>query len=72
MLYCNYIHKLTLFLAPHQATGTYKEMTPWISKKSVPLVGQRTKDNMAFKYENRPLVVVYYDVNFSHQYIKGE
>lgn len=57
---------------PHQATGTYKEIAPWISKKSVPLVGQRTRDNMAFKYENRPLAVVYYDVNFSHQYIKGE
>lgn len=53
-----------------KATGTYKEMAPWISKKSVPLVGQRTRDNMALKYENRPLAVVYYDVNFSHQYIK--
>uniref|UniRef100_A0A0P4W9K9 Protein disulfide-isomerase n=1 Tax=Scylla olivacea TaxID=85551 RepID=A0A0P4W9K9_SCYOL len=53
-----------------KTTGTYKEMASWISKKSVPLVGQRTKENQAFKYENRPLIVVYYDVNFSHQYIK--
>ena len=56
----------------HQAAGTYKDMSQWISKKSVPLVGQRTKDNMALKYDNKPLVVVYYDVNFTHQYIKGK
>lgn len=50
--------------------GTYKEIAVWVAKKSVPLVGQRTKSNMNFKYEARPLVVVYYDVNYSHQYVK--
>jgi len=36
----------------------------------VPLVGQRTKKNEAYKYSTKPLVVVYYDVNFSHNYVK--
>ncbi|KAG0702075.1 Protein disulfide-isomerase A4 [Chionoecetes opilio] len=54
-----------------KVSGTYKEMVPWIAKKSVSLVGQRTKENMGFKYENRPLIVVYYDVSFSHHYVKG-
>ncbi|KAK7084932.1 hypothetical protein SK128_013057 [Halocaridina rubra] len=53
-----------------KTAGTYKEIAVWIAKKSIPLVGQRTKSNMAFKYESRPLVVVYYDVNYSHQYVK--
>ncbi|XP_045613093.1 protein disulfide-isomerase A4 [Procambarus clarkii] len=52
-----------------KATGTYKEIAAWIAKKSVPLVGQRTRSNMEFKYATRPLVVVYYDVNFTHQYV---
>lgn len=53
-----------------KTTGTYKEIAQWIAKKSVPLVGQRTRSNMNFKYETRPLVVVYYDVSYSHQYVK--
>ena len=47
-------------------------MASWIVRKSIPLVGQRTKNNLEFKYAERPLVVVYYDVNFSHQYVKGK
>lgn len=53
-----------------KTTATFKDIGLWIAKKSVPLVGQRTKSNKDFKYETRPLVVVYYDVNFSHQYVK--
>ncbi|KAK8746821.1 hypothetical protein OTU49_016835 [Cherax quadricarinatus] len=53
-----------------KTTGTYKEIAAFISKKSIPLVGQRTRSNMEFKYTTQPLVVVYYDVNFSHQYVK--
>lgn len=33
-------------------------------------MGQRTKKNEELKYQSQPLVVVYYDVNFGHQYVK--
>jgi hypothetical protein len=36
----------------------------------VPLVGWRTKRNAGYKYSDRPLIVVYYDVNYEHQYVK--
>lgn len=61
---------LTLILLTLQASGNAKDIITFIQAKSVPLVGQRTKRNEAFKYSTKPLVVVYYDVNFSHQYVK--
>ncbi|KAG1704000.1 Protein disulfide-isomerase A4 [Nymphon striatum] len=39
----------------------------FIEENKVPLVGQRTKKNMD-SYSSRPLCVIYYDVNFSHEY----
>ena len=36
---------------------------------SVPLVGWRNKKNL-FKYHERPLIVIYYDVNYDHQFTK--
>jgi hypothetical protein len=39
-------------------------------KHAIPLVGWRTKRNMGLKYSDRPLIVVYYDVNYDHQYVK--
>lgn len=53
-----------------QASGSASDIVSFIRTKSVPLVGQRTKRNEAFKYSTKPLVVVYYDVNFDHQYVK--
>ncbi|KAK4321019.1 hypothetical protein Pmani_008127 [Petrolisthes manimaculis] len=60
-----------------KTTGTYQQMASWVSQRSIPLVGERTKNNKAFKYNNnnnnnnnRFLVVVYFDVNFSHPFIK--
>ncbi|TRY73095.1 hypothetical protein TCAL_00905 [Tigriopus californicus] len=50
-------------------SATYKEIIQFVRRNSVPLVGQRTKKN-AFKYTERPLVVIYYDVNYDHQYVK--
>jgi len=38
---------------------------------SAPLVGQMTRMNAATKYTKRPLVVVYYNVDFSVQYREG-
>merc|ERR1711963_118513 len=50
-------------------SATYKEIMTFIRRNSVPLVGPRTKLNM-FKYTERPLIVIYYDVNFDHQFRK--
>ena len=36
---------------------------------SVPLVGWRNKRN-EFKYVDRPIIVIYYDVNYDHQFTK--
>ncbi len=47
-------------------SATFKEIISFIKKFSVPLVGQRTKKN-DFKYTERPLINVYYDVNYDHQ-----
>ncbi|KAB7507028.1 Protein disulfide-isomerase A4, partial [Armadillidium nasatum] len=48
-----------------------KGIITWISDNVIPLVGHRTRTNIATKYSKRPLVVVYYDVNFTHQYVKA-
>ena len=40
----------------------------FVKRNSVPLVGHRTKKNM-FKFVDRPLIVIYYDVNYNHQYV---
>jgi len=51
-------------------SGTYKEIIQFIRRSSVPLVGQRSKKNTHFKYPEKPLIVIYYDVNYAHQYVK--
>ncbi|KAL7645305.1 UNVERIFIED_CONTAM: hypothetical protein RMT77_003691 [Armadillidium vulgare] len=48
-----------------------KGIISWISDNVIPLVGHRKRTNIATKYSKRPLVVVYYDVNFTHQYVKA-
>jgi protein disulfide-isomerase A4 len=53
-----------------KARGNANDIVNFVKEKSVPLVGQRTKRNEAFKYSTKPLIVVYYDVNFDHQYVK--
>lgn len=50
-------------------SATYKEILQFVQKNSVPLVGQRTKKNQ-FKYKERPLVVIYYDVNYDFNFVK--
>lgn len=50
-------------------SATYKEIINFVRRSSIPIVGQRTKKNL-FKYHERPLIVVYYDVNYEHQYVK--
>ncbi|XP_046439075.1 probable protein disulfide-isomerase A4 [Daphnia pulex] len=53
-----------------KAVGNANDIVNFVKEKSVPLVGQRTKRNEAFKYSTKPLIVVYFDVNFDHQYVK--
>jgi len=50
-------------------SATYKEIISFIRTNSVPLVGWRNKKNL-FKYHERPLIVIYYDVNYDHQFTK--
>merc|ERR1739844_494988 len=50
-------------------SATYKEIITFVRTNSLPLVGWRNKRN-EFKYSERPLVVIYYDVNYEHQYTK--
>jgi len=47
------------------------ELETFFSDNAVPLVGQRTKENKDKRYEARPLVVVYYGVDFSFDYRKN-
>jgi len=61
--YENKTHTLT------KKSATYKEIITFIRTNSVPLVGWRNKRN-EFKYHERPLVVIYYDVNYDHQFTK--
>jgi len=53
----------------NKKSATYKEIINFIRTNSVPLVGWRNKRN-EFKYHERPLIVIYYDVNYDHQYTK--
>uniref|UniRef100_A0A6A7FUF1 Protein disulfide-isomerase A4 n=2 Tax=Hirondellea gigas TaxID=1518452 RepID=A0A6A7FUF1_9CRUS len=41
----------------------------WLTVNSVPLLGERNKQNQEFLYTGRPLLVIYGEVDFSHQHI---
>jgi hypothetical protein len=44
----------------------------YVVKHALPLVGHRKTSNDAKRYSKRPLVVVYYSVDFSFDYRAGE
>lgn len=48
-----------------------EDMIVFIKDHSTPLVGKLTKKNYASRYSKLPLVVVYYNADFSIQYIEG-
>jgi protein disulfide-isomerase A4 len=54
-----------------QSMKSGDEIAEFIRQTYRPLVGQRTKQNQVYFYSVRPLVVVYYDANFDHQYQKA-
>ncbi|XP_062898418.1 protein disulfide-isomerase A4 [Mobula hypostoma] len=47
---------------------SHSDVTDFITKNNVPLVGHRKQSNEAKRYSKRPLVVVYYGVDFSFDY----
>ncbi|KAJ1347773.1 hypothetical protein KIN20_002926 [Parelaphostrongylus tenuis] len=51
--------------------ATSEEMVAFFRDHCTPLVGKRTKKNAAFRYNKLPLVVVYYNADFSLQYREG-
>ncbi|KAL4003030.1 protein disulfide isomerase family protein [Acanthocheilonema viteae] len=51
--------------------GTAKDLVTFFQENSIPLVGHRTKKNVATRYTQFPLVVVYYNVDFSIEYCEG-
>lgn len=44
----------------------------YVLKHTLPLVGHRKPSNDAKRYTRRPLVIVYYSVDFSFDYRAGE
>jgi len=56
------------FKMPVNEETVKNELETFFSEHAVPLVGQRTKENKDKRYEARPLVVVYYSVDFSFDY----
>ncbi|XP_022644692.1 protein disulfide-isomerase A4-like isoform X2 [Varroa destructor] len=57
----------TVRLVYNHAKAQSRDLQDWFHAHSVPLVGHRTRKNL-WKYNKYPMVVVYYDVNFSHEY----
>ncbi|PIO70973.1 protein disulfide-isomerase domain protein [Teladorsagia circumcincta] len=55
----------------NKAGATSEELASFLRDHSTPLVGKRTKDNVATRYNKFPLVVVYYNADFSLQYREG-
>ncbi|XP_077977959.1 protein disulfide-isomerase A4-like [Glandiceps talaboti] len=55
----------------NKASGTVTELQDFYNKNQVPLVGHRTSRNEKKRYTNKPLVVVYYTVDFSFDHRKA-
>ncbi|KAL6727613.1 hypothetical protein Aduo_009476 [Ancylostoma duodenale] len=55
----------------NKAGATPEELLAFFRDHSTPLVGKRTRDNVATRYSKFPLVVVYYNADFSLQYRDG-
>ncbi|KAL3107802.1 hypothetical protein niasHT_017034 [Heterodera trifolii] len=52
-------------------TATSEELVSFWRDNAIPLVGQMTRANSATRYHRRPLVAVYYNVDFSLAYRDG-
>lgn len=54
-----------------QDSTSVSEVQGFFKENMLPLVGHRKPSNDAKRYTKRPLVVVYYGVDFSFDYRKG-
>ncbi|OQR71778.1 protein disulfide-isomerase A4-like [Tropilaelaps mercedesae] len=57
----------TVRLIYTNSKASSQDLQDWFHGHCVPLVGHRTRKNL-WKYDRYPMVVAYYDVNFSHEY----
>ncbi|KAK5974668.1 Thioredoxin domain-containing protein [Trichostrongylus colubriformis] len=55
----------------NKAGATSEDLVAFLRDHCTPLVGKRTKNNVATRYTKFPLVVVYYNADFSLQYREG-
>lgn len=55
-----------------QDSTSAADVKEFFSKHALPLVGHRKQSNDAKRYTKRPLVVVYYGVDFSFDYRVGK
>lgn len=55
-----------------QDSTSASEIQDFFKKNVLPLVGHRKQSNDAKRYTKRPLVVVYYGVDFSFDYRVGK
>uniref|UniRef100_A0A1I7T947 Protein disulfide-isomerase A4 n=1 Tax=Caenorhabditis tropicalis TaxID=1561998 RepID=A0A1I7T947_9PELO len=55
----------------NKAAATSEDLLAFFREHSAPLVGKMTKKNAATRYTKKPLVVVYYNADFSVQYREG-
>ncbi|KAF8358966.1 hypothetical protein PRIPAC_93961 [Pristionchus pacificus] len=55
----------------NKAGATPEDLIAFFRDHSAPLVGKMTKANAANRYSKRPLVVIYYNADFSLQYREG-
>ncbi|XP_077365522.1 protein disulfide-isomerase A4 [Festucalex cinctus] len=56
---------------PVEGSTSVSDVQEFVKKNVIPLVGHRKPSNDAKRYEHRPLVVVYYGVDFSFDYRKA-
>lgn len=55
-----------------QDSTSASELQDFFKKHTLPLVGHRKQSNAEKRYTKRPLVVVYYGVDFSFDYRVGK
>lgn len=63
---------INTFFFVTQDSPVVSDVQEFFKKHVIPLVGHRKPSNDAKRYTKRPLVVVYYGVDFSFDYRKGE
>ncbi len=79
MLFCCYKNRLILqitvsdFRFPffQNASGSPEDIKAFYEQHSAPLVGH-IQSQTEKRFSKRPLIVVYYDVNFNHEYASSK